>query len=196
MMGVCVPDWGTSRCAFFGSFLFPFSVGERERARHSFLAPTPPSPTSSTPSVVLLSSFLPFFFFCSPPPSSSPSLFRPLDVCQAQLCWPSILCVFLARRLLSFIHPSPPRNQPARLPAPPVHWRSPGLESIVVRLITFHRVDFSPLLVPVNTTTTTPVSVIVRPSPPSFAALDLSDQHYPPEGNITTQLRPQPYSSR
>lgn len=122
-------------------WLLPVSLFCGRVRRHSFTCSHTPSPTSSTHhSVALLSSSLPFFFFFAPPLLLSLS-FRPLDVCKAQLCWPSTLCVSLARRLLSFIHPSPPPNyQPTRLPAPrllEVTW-----DRIDRRLITFDRIDF------------------------------------------------------
>lgn len=138
---------GTSRCfslgaeqfAFFGSFLFPFSVGES--AATLLLAPTPlPQHLQHITPLLFFPLPFPFFFFFAPPLLLSLS-FRPLDVCKAQLCWPSTLCVSLARRLLSFIHPSPPPNyQPTRLPAPrllEVTW-----DRIDRRLITFDRIDF------------------------------------------------------
>lgn len=132
-------DWGrTSRCFSLGAvhfaffWLLPVSLFcGRVSAATLFFAPTPPSPTSSTPLLLFfpLSSFPSLFFFLPPLPPLS--LLRPLDVCQAQLCWPSTLCVSLARRLLSFIHPSPPKpTSPS--PCAPVYSRSPGLESIVV----------------------------------------------------------------
>lgn len=115
---------------FLAPSCFPF-LWESVSAATLFFAPTPPSPTSSTPLLLFfpLSSFPSLFFFLPPLPPLS--LLRPLDVCQAQLCWPSTLCVSLARRLLSFIHPSPPKpTSPS--PCAPVYSRSPGLESIVV----------------------------------------------------------------
>lgn len=139
--GWCVP--GTSRCfsedqeqfAFFGSFLFPFSV-DQSATTLLWLAPTPLPQHLQHYSVALLSSSL-FFFFCSPPPlplSFDPSTFaRPSSVGR-----PLFVCLSFSSTTFLYPPSSPKTNQPASLR--PVYSRSPGLESV-----TFDRIDFSPL---------------------------------------------------
>lgn len=108
---------------FFGSFLFPFSVGER--ARHSFTccSHTPlPQHLQYIPPLLFFPLSLPFFFFfCSPPSTFA----RPSSVGRP-------LFVFLSLVDYFPLSTPPPKttNQPASLR--PVYSRSPGIESIAV----------------------------------------------------------------
>lgn len=126
MMSVCVPGGltggrrRTSRCFslgavhfafFFGSFLFPFPVGVF--AATLFFAPTPPSPTSSTPPLLFFPLFLPFFF-CPPSLlslSCDPSTFaRPSSVGRPLFVFLSLVDYFPLST-----PPPPTTNQPVSL---------------------------------------------------------------------------------
>lgn len=124
-----------------GSFLFPFSVESPPLFSCSH------TPFPNIFNTLRCSSFLfpsLFFFFFSSPPLLllSLPLLTPRRLLGSALLAVHSLC--FSRSSTTFLYPPlPPQKPTSPSPCAPVHWRSPGLESIVVHLITFHRVDFA-----------------------------------------------------